>query len=123
MSWTFGYNNEITAFLKTKRDAFIKKFANNEHNEHNEYNDFEPYFLKPEMAFEDDIRQYGPCSIAVFRSLGYTMGHVVLDQNGTIIDIIVYDREKIKDYKEKSFELEKELKSRFLGIKLVFEEK
>ena len=117
MSWSIGFNNEITKFLKEKRRLYIGE------DKVGDLADFEPYFMGLENAQEEEKRQYGPCAIACFRSLGYTMGHVVVDKDMVIKDIIVYDRHNIQDYKEHYTVLNEEMRKKFLGHKLVLEEK
>lgn len=116
MSWTFGYTNEITALLKEKRNEHFK------YKKGSKLAEFEPYFMPPEKASLEEKQQYGTCAVVVFRSLGYTMGHVIINEKFEILDIKVYDRNKIQDYNDPAVFLEKELNEKFRGTTLILNE-
>jgi hypothetical protein len=104
--WDFGYHNEITKFLKGKRKSKVLP-------------DFEPYFEPLTEPTHEEVEKYGLCSVAHFRSLGYTVGHVIVDKDMIIKDIIVYNKPTIQDYKGKYSTLQKEMVTLFLGKKLI----
>lgn len=100
--------NEIINYLNS---LYLDSFK----NFHYAY--FWNYFDEPT---EDEIKEFGEnISIICFRTVGYTIGHVILDRNLNIIKFIVYDNESVNQFKLNHNDLETELNKRFIGKNLM----
>lgn len=65
---------------------------------------------------EEEIQEFGAdIKILCFRTVGYTMGHIVINKEHKIIKIIVYDIKNDTQFKIGSLEMNKELNDRFLN--------
>lgn len=82
--------------------------------------DYRPtYICQSEPLTEEEAEKWPECEVICFRAVGYTIGHLIVEETGPakfiIKGVVVYDREGANVFKVSCKELEKDLKERFVG--------
>lgn len=104
-------NDEITNYFNS---LYLDEFSNVGVELHHTY--FWHTFDEPT---EDEIKEFGEnIKILCFRTVGYTIGHIILNKNSNAIKFVVYNHDHSNQFKLNHSELETELNKRFIGAKI-----
>lgn len=109
-NYTGYYAEQFNGFLDERRQPFLKE-ANNE-------SWMRTYIMEPEDLRPEEEEQWPGCRCVCFRIPGYTIGHLIIDDNKIIKHVVVYDRPVVHSFVPSIAELEKELEDNFLDKEL-----
>lgn len=99
------YAEQFNGFLDERRKQNIKESSATDW--------MKTYIMAPEDLRPEEEEKWPGCRCVCFRIPGYTIGHLIIDDNRIIKHITVYDRPVVHSFEPSIVDLEKELRDNF----------